>query len=928
MPIRILVFCFIRRQIMAHHNAVTGRGHSRRYYHEGRQPEVFFIANGKSYTGIVTDISESGLGIATDWKLMAVQGDEISLMYIVKTEPEFALKGLRIAQIRNDYTTKRIILGIFVPDDVTAKRLREIIRLLTVEAPVAIEGGLDIDRMPPYPGNKHYSPEAVEARLRWARGVTGSGLANICKTILHPDTLAGNIENYIGAVQVPIGLAGPILVKGVYTDGYVPVPIATTEGALVSSISRGARLCNHAGGVKVHVTRQRMVRAPVFFCHDMDGAVNLERWLMNNIRRIEQKAHSVSSVARLTEVIPFVFGDTVHVRFYYNTGDAAGQNMTTACTWVACEWIAERIRHDRSIKFSHYNIEGNMSGDKKANYQNYIDGRGVGVVASCYVEGKLLEKAMRVKPRDYLKAWQAGEVGSIQIGMIGSNINFANVIAGIFTATGQDIASVHESSSGIFKMREEGDGLLFTAYLPSLVIGTVGGGTGLPTQRDCLEMMGCHGPGKLFRFAEIIAATCLALDISTGAAITANEFVTAHERFGRNRPSKWLTKNALTPEFFTSMINRPGVEVLSAEECVMKSDQGIVTSILKRKSNVLQGLFKFNLTVCENNEVREIPVVLKLKSADSEILNVGTGLAKLSGEDRLPGLFETHINIFGFENSHIREIEFYRQAGEDLLSFCPKVYGTKIEKERDIFAVLMEDISSCSHLDTVNDPTKWDDESVKLVLDDLSSMHAVYLGREGFVPKEIGLLTVDKESLLAGRDLMRELTVYNARRFPEIVTKECERAIMAFLEDLPDALDAMEKGLRTITHNDFNSRNIGLRSRGSIPRLVVYDWELPCIQNPQRDLIEFLVYTLPDDAPLSFIDEYAEFYRKKLEEKSGKNINKNEFDVLLIYNALVLASRRFNLYLLAHNVMQFSFMERVYGNLSRFISHKYLREVC
>ncbi len=912
--------------MMAYEHTVTGRGHSRRYYHEGRQPEVFFIVNGKSYTGIVTDISENGLGIATDWKLMAVQGDEISLMYIMKTEPEFALKGLRIAQIRNDYTTKRIILGIFVPDNTNAKRLRDIIRLLTVEAPVKIEEGMDIDRMPPYPGNKHYSPEAVEARLRWARGVTGSGLENISKTILRPETLAGNIENYIGAVQVPIGLAGPILVKGVYTDGYVPVPIATTEGALVSSISRGARLCNHAGGVKVHVTRQRMVRAPVFFCQDMDGAVNLERWLMNNIRRIEEKAHSVSSVARLTEIIPFVFGDTVHVRFYYNTGDAAGQNMTTACTWVACEWIAEQIRHDRAIKFSHYNIEGNMSGDKKANYQNYIDGRGVGVVASCYVEGRLLEKAMRVKPRDYLKAWQAGEVGSIQIGMIGSNINFANVIAGIFTATGQDIASVHESSSGIFKMREEGDGLLFTAYLPSLVIGTVGGGTGIPTQRDCLEMMGCHGPGKLFRFAEIIAATCLALDISTGAAITANEFVTAHERFGRNRPSKWLTKNALTPEFFTSMINRPGVEVVAAEECVMKSDQGIVTSILRKKSAGLQGLFKFNLTIRENNEERKMPAVLKLKSADSEILNVGMGLAKLSGEDRLPGLFETHINIFGFENSHIREIEFYRRAGDALLSFCPKVYGTRIEKEREIFAVLMEDISNCSHLDTVNDPSKWDDESVNIVLDDLASLHSVFLGKKDYLPKEIGLLSTDRDSLLRGRDLLRELTHYNARRFPEIVTKDCERTIMAFLEDLPAALAAMEKGPLTITHNDFNTRNIGLRPKGSIPGLVVYDWELPCVQNPQRDLIEFLVYALSENASLSVMNEYAEIYRKKLEEKSGMEINKNEFDMLLIYNALVLASRRFNLYLLAHNVMQFSFMERVYGNLSRFILNAYKKE--
>ncbi len=912
--------------MMAHENAVSGRVHSRRYYHEGRQPEVFFIVNGKSYTGIVTDISESGLGIATDWKLMAVQGDEISLMYIGKAHPEYAIKGLRIAQIRNDYTTKRVILGIFVPDGTAASRLGEIVRLLTVETSSTIEEGFDIDRVPPFPGNRHYTQEAVEARLRWTRGVTGSRLENISRSIYNPEILAGNIENYIGAVQVPIGLAGPIFVKGVYTDGYVPVPIATTEGALVSSISRGARLCNHAGGVKVHVTRQRMVRAPVFFCEDMDGAVNLERWLMSNVRHIEEKAHSVSSVARLTEIIPFVFGDTLHVRFYYNTGDAAGQNMTTACTWVACEWIADCIRHDRSIKFFHYNIEGNMSGDKKANYQNYIDGRGVGAVASCYVEGRLLEKAMRVKPRDYLKAWQAGEVGSIQIGMIGSNINFANVIAGIFTATGQDIASVHESSSGIFKMREEGDGLLFIAYLPSLVIGTVGGGTGLPTQRDCLEIMGCYGPGKLFRFAEIIAASCLALDISTGAAITANEFVTAHERFGRNRPNKRLTKNELSPEFFTRLINRSNVEVVSAEEQPLNNEQGIVTGILSKKTSALQGVFRFKLDILEDGKKKVITAVLKLKSADSEILNVGTGLAKLSGEDRLPGLFETHINIFGFENSHVREIEFYRRAGESVLSFCPEVYGTKVEKEREIFAILMEDISYCSHLDTVNDPSKWDDQSIRFVLNDLASLHSVYLGKEFELPGEIGLLTVDKNSLLAGRELLQELTDYNSRRFPEIITKDCKWALQSFLKDLPAALDVMEKAPQTLTHNDFNTRNIGLRPAEHWPRLVMYDWELPGIQNPQRDLIEFLVYALPSRVAVETIDKYAEYYRKILEEKSKVELNKEEFERVLMYHSFVLASRRFNLYLLAHNVMQFSFMERVYDNLSRFILHKYRKK--
>ncbi len=316
--------------------------------------------------------------------------------------------------------------------------------------------------------------------------------------------------------------------------------------------------------------------------------------------------------------------------------------------------------------------------------------------------------------------------------------------------------------------------------------------------------------------------------------------------------------------------------------------------------------------------------MLKLKSADSEILNVGLGLAKLSGEDRLPGLFETHIGIFGFENSHLREIEFYRRAGSEMLSFCPAVYGIKVEKDRELFAVLMEDLSGCSHLDTVNDPSRWDDESIRAVLDDLAGMHAAYLGRTDSVPAEIGALGLDGESLLSARDLLYELSSYNAGRFPGIVTPECAEFHRRFLDNLPDAVRTMEAGPLTLTHNDFNTRNICLREKGAEPRLITYDWELPSVQNPQRDLIEFLVYALPDNAPMEMIDLYSGFYRESLERRAEMELPPGEFGELLVFNALILAVRRFNLYLLAHNVMQFSFMERVYRNLMSFIKNKFI----
>ncbi len=899
-----------------------GRTLSRRYYHQGRMPAVFFIINGKSYTGLLTDISHRGLGIVTEWNLLARQGDEITVMYIGKTEKEYSIEGLRIAQIRNDYTTKDVHLGIFVPRDEMALRLDEIARQLAVEKPLEVSRDYNMERIPPFPGSKHFSEQAVKARLEWARGVTGARLEQISRSLLEPETLAGNIENYIGAVQIPLGIAGPLLVRGHYTSDYIPIPIATSEGALVSSITRGAKVCNHAGGVTVSVNRQRMLRAPVFFCEDMSGALNLEKWLLNNVARITEKADSVSSVGRLTEMIPFVFGETVHIRFYYNTGDAAGQNMTTACTWVACEWISEQIKNDKSIKFLKYNIEGNMSGDKKANYQNYIDGRGVGVVASCFVDGRLLQRALRISAKDYLRGWQAAEVGALQIGMMGSNVNFANVIAGIFTATGQDIASVHESSSGILKLREEGDGILFTAYLPALVIGTIGGGTKLPTQRECLELMGCYGQGKLFRFAEIIAATCLALDISTGAAIGANEFVSAHERLGRNRPSRKLSRSEIDTAFFTSLLHEGGEEATGFTQREMQSDSGIVSSMMRKKSGDLQGLFKYDIQLISGGAPREISAILKLKSSDSDIIGMGQGLARLSGEDRLPGLFDTHVDIFGFGGAHIREIEFYKNADPALLAYCPAVYGSLINREREVYALLIEDLTSCSHLETINNPELWDDTSVKAVLSGLAEIHAVYWEGIDRIPEKLLINRMDSEELVQSLDFLRELTQYNASRFPHLITAECLAIYRHFLQDMERHLNTIKAFPMTLTHNDFNPRNICLRTWGTGYRLVAYDWELPCYQNPQRDLIEFLLYSMPEGTPLEVYDGYIRYYREALQRRTGSGFDEDNFSQVLYLNALKFAVVRFNLYLLAHNIMKFDFMDRIYGNLRGFLIAK------
>ena len=200
----------------------------------------------------------------------------------------------------------------------------------------------------------HYTRQSVGKRLEWARTVSGAALKNIAAATIEPQSLAGNIENYIGMVQVPIGLAGPVHVKGRYVDSMVPVPIATTEGALISSITRGAMVTRLSGGVKTFVHKQTMMRAPVFFFSNFESAICFENWVEDNFELIKEKAQKVSSIANLKSITSMVIADTVHLQFRFTTGDASGQNMTSACTWIACEWIDKQLKNMDHVAYRYY----------------------------------------------------------------------------------------------------------------------------------------------------------------------------------------------------------------------------------------------------------------------------------------------------------------------------------------------------------------------------------------------------------------------------------------------------------------------------------------------------------------------------------------------------------------------------------------------
>ncbi|MFJ2417493.1 hydroxymethylglutaryl-CoA reductase [Streptomyces brevispora] len=385
------------------------------------------------------------------------------------------------------------------------------------------------------PARGVYTEAARLQRLSWLRSRTQSSLNSLQHTRLDAGKLTGNIEGLVGAVEIPIGVAGPLLFCGTNVQGEIYAPLATTEGALVSSATRGALAVTMAGGVSTHAVSQAMTRAPVFAFSRLADASRFASAIPQHLGDLRTAIRQVSNHAVLISVEPVVLGRAVHLRFRYTTGDAAGQNMTTACTWHACQWILRQPQLITDEALESFIIEGNSSGDKKASALAMAEGRGTRVAADCVLPAGVIERVLRTTPDELVQGYQHIAAGAVHSAMLGSNANSANIVAAIFTATGQDIACVHESGAGQFILERTRDGVYASMTLPGLALGTVGGGTHLPTQYELLELMGCTGPGSAVRLAEIIAGFALALDLSTVSAAVSGDFASAHERLGRNR---------------------------------------------------------------------------------------------------------------------------------------------------------------------------------------------------------------------------------------------------------------------------------------------------------------------------------------------------------------------------------------------------------
>lgn len=378
-----------------------------------------------------------------------------------------------------------------------------------------------------------YTEEAAARRRAFMEDETSAPLENIGTYRFDPAEVEGNVERFFGVAQIPMGLAGPLLVDGEFAQGHFFVPLATTEGTLVASYNRGMKVLAHSGGARVTISVDQMQRAPVFVFADAREARDFSHWIDANIPNIANAAEATTRVGRLLGIETVLAGKFAYLRFNFSTGDAAGQNMVSRATEAACEWIRVQCTEHR---IERYYLASNIATDKKASTVNTLHTRGKRVTAEVVVPREVLRKFTRASPEQIVLNNRVGDLGTMMAGSMSNGCHTANGITALFIATGQDVANVVESASSVNYAEVTPDGDLYVAVtIPSLIVATHGGGTGLPTQNECLRMLGCTDRGSVKKFAEIVAATVLAGEISLAAAVSAGEWVSSHEQYGRNR---------------------------------------------------------------------------------------------------------------------------------------------------------------------------------------------------------------------------------------------------------------------------------------------------------------------------------------------------------------------------------------------------------
>jgi len=392
------------------------------------------------------------------------------------------------------------------------------------------------DEAPPkVPGGSHVSDEALQRRWELLSAPESRRELLDADTDARKESFKRNIEHFIGTVKVPVGLAGPLRINGLFARGDFYVPLATTEAALVASYSRGSHLLTEAGGCTSALLNEGVCRAPGYAFPNVREAGMFVLWATEHVEDFRRVAEATTRFGKLNDMRITLEGNHAYLCFEFYTADASGQNMVTLATEAICEYIEQHC----PIRPQYHFIEANLSGDKKASAQSFLLVRGRKVSAEAVLPAELVQKRLRTTPEHMVNFWRMCAMGGIQSGTLGIQGHFANGLAALYLACGQDVACVAESAVGVtrFEVIEGGD-LYASVTLPNIMVGTVGGGTGLPSQKACLEIMRLAGAGKAQALAEVCGGLCLAGELSIMGAMCSGDFSRAHRLLARGKQAK------------------------------------------------------------------------------------------------------------------------------------------------------------------------------------------------------------------------------------------------------------------------------------------------------------------------------------------------------------------------------------------------------
>jgi hydroxymethylglutaryl-CoA reductase (NADPH) len=759
---------------------------------------------------------------------------------------------------------------------------------------------------PIIPGRGLVTINSTKERLVYLNGLA-INTVQIQNSNLALSHITKNIESYIGSIEIPVGLVGPLRYNT--PNGYEMVysAAATLEGALIASMNRGAKAVSLSGGFSANVVHQKMVRCPMFiFSHENECQLFYE-WIKKHESDLKHEAEKHSNHAKLIDISPVVTGNSVHIYFIFNTADASGQNMTTTCTWHAILLARELFYQQYAIEPIHFVIEGNGASDKKVSVGNITRGRGINVTAEAELDEKVIESVLRTTSNKLLLCYESSlKIAQLE-GIVGYNINVSNAIASIFAATGQDLGSLYESSTGILKLSKTSNGLHFHLTLPNLVIGTIGGGTHLPKQKEILEMMNCFGSGKVHRLAEIIAGFALSLETSTFAAIVSGQFAKAHEKLGRNKPVNWLTKAEINLPFVQKCLKPflPNLELIDIQISQKTlCENGIIISLTNRINRKLTGFITLEISLKEGNNIKKELVLIKSKPLDQEVIQ-GLHLMATAVSPDLATLIYKHHATLEFKNCHKKELLANTLLQELAFDNAPALFGTFIDEKREIYLLFTEFLNheEMAVFNSENKPELWNESGIRVVIDAITRVHKYFENKS--IPVEISFFEPWNAT-----ELYLKMAEITNKEYNDGILAANTKKITQFATNLKHEHDKLNIK-KTLIHNDLNSRNAGIRADG---RACIYDWELTVKHFPHRDIVEFLSFTLNPD--FSEKELFALInYHTELHQPDDEKMWYNGY----IYCLKEYVVTRLSFYLTGRIVLDYAFTEHIVNNTFKMI---------